>query len=175
MHFRHERSLLCWLGKYDVSEFSKFVDIQDCYAKLKDYKIVHNLTFNVKKCMYYRYKNINARCMSNQFLIYIFILAWGSQWLISLNTHVPRLIKVNIYYKGKANLHNYFNLHVCPSFRRRRRRPTFVFPIPAVVLQSVTDKSCLICVKSKRYAFLVTTRPLGSMRWGEAELHTLWH
>ena len=74
-------------------------------------------------------------------------------------------------------LHNYFNLHVCPSFRRcrRRRRPTFKFPIPAVVLQSVTNKSCLICVKSKRYAFLVTTRPLGSMRWGEAELHTLWH
>ena len=64
-------------------------------------------------------------------------------------------------------LHNYFNLHFCLSFRR----PTFEFPIPAVVLQSVTNKSCLVCVKSKEYSFLVTTGPLGSMRWGEAELH----
>ena len=35
------------------------------------------------------------------------------------------------------HLHNYFNLHVCPSFRRRwrrrRRRPTFDFQIPAVI------------------------------------------
>ena len=64
------------------------------------------------------------------------------------------------------NIHNYFNLHVCPSLRRRRRpvRPTFEFPIPAVVLQSVTNKSCLIFVKSEKYAFLVTTRPPGSMR-----------
>ena len=37
--------------------------------------------------------------------------------------------------EGKINLHNYFNLHVCPSLRRRRRpvRPTFEFPIPAGV------------------------------------------
>ena len=42
------------------------------------------------------------------------------------------------------NLHNYFNLHVCPSFpRRRRRRRTFDFQILAVVSQSVTYKSCL--------------------------------
>ena len=26
-----------------------------------------------------------------------------------------------------SNLHNYFNLHVCPSFRQRRRRPTLCF------------------------------------------------
>ena len=76
---------------------------------------------------------------------------------------------------GKCHLHNCFNLHVCPSFRRRRRRPTFNFQIPAVVSQSVTNESCLICVKSEKYSFLGTTRPLGSMRWGEAELHTLKH
>ena len=73
---------------------------------------------------------------------------------------------------SERNLHNYFNLHVCPSIRRRRR-PTFEFSIPDVVSHSVTNKSSLICVKSEKYAFLVTTRPLGSKRWGEAELHTL--
>ena len=84
-----------------------------------------------------------------------------------------RFLKRGANYKGK-NLHNYFNLHVCPSFWRRRR-PTFNFQIPAVVSQSVTNESCLICVKSEKYSFLGTTRPLGSMRWGEAELHTLKH
>ena len=41
---------------------------------------------------------------------------------------------------------------------------TFEFPIPEVVAQNVTNKICLVCVKSEKYAFLVTTRPLGSMR-----------
>lgn len=36
-------------------------------------------------------------------------------------------------------------------------------PITAVVPQTVTYKSCLGCVKSEKYAFLVTLRPLGSM------------
>ena len=64
------------------------------------------------------------------------------------------------------HLHNYFNLHVCLSLRRRRRpsRPTFEFPIPSVVWQSVTNKSWLVCVKSEKCTFLVTIRPLGSMR-----------
>ena len=37
-------------------------------------------------------------------------------------------------------------------------------PIPAVLSQSVTKKSCLACVKKKKYAFMVTLRPIGSMR-----------
>ena len=65
---------------------------------------------------------------------------------------------------SELHLHNYFNLNVCPSFRRRRRRTTFNFQIPAVVSQSVTNECCLICVKSEKYSFLGTTRPLGSMR-----------
>ena len=55
----------------------------------------------------------------------------------------------------EENLHNYFNLHVCPSIRRRRRRrwhrrPTFEFSIPDIVSHSVTNKSSLICVKSEK-------------------------
>ena len=32
-------------------------------------------------------------------------------------------------------------------------------PIPAVVSENVTNKSCLVCVMSEKYAFLVTLRP----------------
>ena len=67
-------------------------------------------------------------------------------------------------------LHNYFDLHVCPFIQRRWcRRPTFEFQIPAVVSQSVTNKSCLVCVKSRKYASLETRRSLGSMRNGKAD------
>ena len=44
--------------------------------------------------------------------------------------------------------------------------------IPAVVTQSVNIKGCLACVKSEKYVALVTLRPLGSMRQGEADLCT---
>ena len=78
---------------------------------------------------------------------------------------------------AKVNLHNYFNLHICPSLRRRRRhvtsRHTFKLPIPAVDSQNVSNKSCLACAQSEKYSFWFTLRPLGSMRRGEAELHTL--
>ena len=47
-------------------------------------------------------------------------------------------------------------------------RSTSEFPIPAVVSKNGNDKSCLVCVKSEKYAFLVTLRPLWSMREGEA-------
>ena len=36
---------------------------------------------------------------------------------------------------------------------------SFTLPIPAVVSQNVTNKSCLVCVKSKKYASWVTLRP----------------
>jgi len=36
----------------------------------------------------------------------------------------------------------------------------------------VTNKSCLICDKSEKYAFLVTLRSLVSMRRGEVEVRT---
>ena len=36
-----------------------------------------------------------------------------------------------------------------------------------------TFTSFLACVKSETFAFLVTLRPLGSMRRGETMLHTL--
>ena len=106
---------------------------------------------------------------------------WNLCWKSCIDwTPVPESLEKNTVIL--IHLHNYFNLHVCPSFRRRRRRrrrcrrrPTFDFQISAVISESVTNKSCLICVKSEKYAFLGTTRPLGCMRWGEAKLHTLWH
>ena len=37
------------------------------------------------------------------------------------------------------------------------------YPIPAVVSQNVTYKSCLVGVKSEEYSFRVTLKHLGSM------------
>ena len=63
-------------------------------------------------------------------------------------------------------LNNYFNFHVCLSIRLSVR--SFVCPvpsaqkltsIPASVSQNVTNKSCLVRVKSEKYASLVTLRP----------------
>ena len=49
-----------------------------------------------------------------------------------------------------------------------------MLPIPAVLSQNVTNKSCLVCTESEKYAFLVNLRPLlGSMRRGQAELCSL--
>ena len=98
-------------------------------------------------------------------------LFWAELWCCRLSTMT--LTGVIIY------LHNYFNLHICPSLRRRRRRRhvtsrhTFKLPIPAVDSQNVSNKSCLACAQSEKYSFWFTLRPLGSMRQGEAELHTL--
>ena len=68
----------------------------------------------------------------------------------------------------RRNLNNYIKFHVCLSICKK------LVQIPAVVSQNVTNKSCLICVKSEKYAFWVTLRP----QWdcchrGEAELRIL--
>ena len=62
-----------------------------------------------------------------------------------------------------VNLNNYFDFHVRLSIRPSVR---FVGPfvrkftsIPAEVLQKVTNKSCLVCVKSEKYASWVTLWP----------------
>ena len=92
------------------------------------------------------------------------------------------LFWTNICFKSMIcilNLNNYFDFHVCLSIRtsfcHSGRYSQRLAPFPAVVWQNVTNKSCLVCVKSEKYTFLVTTRPLESMRWGEGELHTLQH
>ena len=47
-------------------------------------------------------------------------------------------------------------------------------PIPAVVLENVTNKSCLVCDKSEKYASWVTHRPQSDRcRQGEAEVSIL--
>ena len=65
---------------------------------------------------------------------------------------------------GWWNLNNYFRLHVCLSFRTYVRLSVrtshfYFFRFPAVVSQNVINKSCLACVKSKKYASWVTIRP----------------
>ena len=46
-------------------------------------------------------------------------------------------------------------------------------PIPVEVSQIVTNKSCLLCVQSQKYALWVTFSPLGLMKRGKAVLHNL--
>ena len=69
-------------------------------------------------------------------------------------------------------------MSVHPWFRGSVRPSGSVRPnltsIPASVSQNVTNKSCLVCVKSKKYASWVTLRP----QWdrchqGEAEVRIL--
>ena len=58
-----------------------------------------------------------------------------------------------------ANLRNYFNLlSVCFPYGIRHLSVSVhsVLSIPAVGSLAVTNKSCLACVKSEKYAFLVT-------------------
>ena len=62
------------------------------------------------------------------------------------------------------------SMSACPSFPLCVQK---LAQIPAVLSQNVTYKSFLISVKSEKYASLVTFRPLGSVRIGEAELRTL--
>ena len=51
---------------------------------------------------------------------------------------------------------------------------TFTLPIPSFVLQNVIGKSCLVCVESEKYAFLVYhSQTLRSMMQGETKLRTL--
>ena len=73
---------------------------------------------------------------------------------------------------------NYFNIHVCLSFRRPpssiREFVQKLTTMPAVVAQNVVNQSCLVCVMSEKYAYWVTLRP----QWerchrGEAEVHIL--
>jgi len=60
---------------------------------------------------------------------------------------------------------------VCPSVRACVR---ILAPIPAVVSQNVTNKSCLICVMREKYACWVTLRPQSDhYHRGEAEVHIL--
>ena len=72
---------------------------------------------------------------------------------------------------SNAHLNNYFDFHVCLSFRPSAQKLT---SIPASVSQNVTNKSSLVCVKSEKYASWVTLRPQWDRcRRGEAEVRIL--
>ena len=59
------------------------------------------------------------------------------------------------------NLNDYFDLHVCLSIRLSVFRPCVrnLTPLSPVLSQNVTNKSCLVCVMSEKYASWVTLRP----------------
>ena len=82
--------------------------------------------------------------------------------------------------KAKLHLNNYFDFHVCLSFRpsmylsvRSSVHPSVrkLALIPAVVSKNDTYKSCLVGVKNEKYAFWVTFNPLVSIRQGKAKLY----
>ena len=57
---------------------------------------------------------------------------------------------------SKSYRNNYFDFQV--YLRTCVQIPT---PIATVVSQNVANKSCLVCVKSEKYAFLASLRPVG--------------
>ena len=75
-------------------------------------------------------------------------------WLFQLRKNLKSFpftvhFEKNSQLKCYHNLHgNYFNIYVCPSFHhlsvRQCFRHTFEFSIPEVILQYVTNKSCLV-------------------------------
>ena len=77
---------------------------------------------------------------------------------------------------GFRNLNNYFDFHVCLSIR-----PCVCpsvcpkkAPFPAVAFQNVTNKSCLVCVQSEKYASWATLTPqLDCCCRGEAKVRIL--
>ena len=78
----------------------------------------------------------------------------------------------------KVNLNNYFEPHVCLSIRGSVCLSGSVRPnltsCPASVSQNVTNKSCLVCLKSEKYASWVILRPQWDCcRRGEAEVRIL--
>ena len=78
--------------------------------------------------------------------------------------------------QNMSHLNNYFDFHVCLSFHRPSVRLCVrkLTSIPAVVQQNVTNKSCLVCVMSEKYAFWITLRPQSDRcRRGEAKVRIL--
>ena len=99
-------------------------------------------------------------------ILFIALHFWASWLKKTLYTSVesPKTRKLTQYLKMKvallseaAYLHNYFNLHICPSLWRQLASVSC--PIPsqftnsAAGSQNVTNKSCLVCVQSEKYAF----------------------
>ena len=74
-------------------------------------------------------------------------------------------------------LNNYFNFHVYlsvlppPSVNACVRK---LAPFPAVASQTFTNKGCLVCVMSEKYACWVTLRPQSDCcHQGEAKVRIL--
>ena len=78
-------------------------------------------------------------------------------------------LKLLIYScQGCSHLINYFDFQVCLSICLCVQKEA---PFPAVLSQNVTNKSCLVCVMSEKYASWVTLRPQWDRcRRGEAKV-----
>ena len=95
--------------------------------------------------------------------------------MVYIGSHFIDLIWLQLY------LNNYFDFHICLSIRPFVRPSVRPVPsgqklnsIPASVSQNVTNKSCLVCVKSKKYASWVTLRPQWDRcRQGKAKVRIL--
>jgi len=77
----------------------------------------------------------------------------------------------------RGYLNNYFNLQVCirPSVPSVLSVPCVqkLTPVSAVGSQNATKRSLLVSVKSEKYAFWVTFRPIGSMSQDKVKIHAL--
>ena len=63
------------------------------------------------------------------------------------------------------NLHDHFNIHVCLSAVCPILSCHVTLPIPTILSQHITNKSCWVCIRGEEYAFLVTPDPWGP--WGQ--------
>ena len=109
----------------------------------------------MKKFQQYFYKFITLSCSDFRCLLKKWALIFLSFW--------------------SSHLNNYFNFHICLSFRPSICASVHkLVPILAVVSLTVTNKSCLVCVMSEKYECWVNLRP----QWdrcsqGEAEVRIL--
>ena len=91
----------------------------------------------------------------------------AKHWCSSNFLRYKALVRADQLFEVSMYLNNYFDFHVClsilPLSVRSSVRPVLsakkLTSTPASVSQNVTKKSCLVCVKSEKYASLVTLRP----------------
>ena len=74
------------------------------------------------------------------------------------------MLKLNLNHKQRKFYMDIQYLNFSIGVRWCQHSVPSYFTIPAVGSQNVTNKSFLVCVKSKKYAFRVTLRFTGSMR-----------
>ena len=106
---------------------------------------------------------------------------YSTIWLLTMPFMIFAIEKRIFWWQLLSHLNNYFDFHVWLSICRSVRLvlvPVLsvqtLTSIPASVSQNVNDKSCLVSVKSEKYASWFTLRPQWDrLRRGEAEVRIL--